>query len=134
MELNKRGGKRVGAGRKPVTNRKKVVTLYVPILEIVKFGNEEKFKIAVYEFSRNYGMSENKPIVAPVVLNDTMLPKTQEKPNLSPVAGQKVDYWDFFIKKKQECESEEDWREIKTQIENCQFLTQKQRDTIIKYA
>lgn len=50
MEEKKQGGKRLGAGRKPLADRKIPVTLYVENKKIFSFGNEQKLKDAVYGF------------------------------------------------------------------------------------
>jgi len=50
MEEKKQGGKRLGAGRKPLADRKIPVTLYVENKKIFVFGNEQKLKDAVYGF------------------------------------------------------------------------------------
>lgn len=50
MEQSKKGGKRNGAGRKPVDNPKEQVTLYVPKKSIWLFGNKDKLKTALYDF------------------------------------------------------------------------------------
>lgn len=55
MEDKVHGGKRRGAGRKPVTNKKKQVTLYVESKSIIPFGNEEKMKGKIYEFISYFG-------------------------------------------------------------------------------
>lgn len=59
MENKKQlGGKRKGAGRKPVLSKKKQVSLYVEGVKIIKFGNEEKLKEEVYRFIDGYGKDE----------------------------------------------------------------------------
>ena len=55
MEEKLHGGKRLGAGRKPATNKKKQVTLYVEAKLIFPFGTEEKMKAKLYEFIREHG-------------------------------------------------------------------------------
>jgi hypothetical protein len=50
MEL-KHGGKRKASGRKPVTDKKVQVSLYIPTSQIEKFGGIEKFKADLYEFA-----------------------------------------------------------------------------------
>lgn len=47
-EKKKQGGKRRGAGRKPVMSKKKQISLYVEGAKILKFGNEEKLKAHLY--------------------------------------------------------------------------------------
>lgn len=55
MEPKKQGGKRRGAGRKPILSKKKQISLYVEGLKIVKFGNEEKLKKSLYDFINDFG-------------------------------------------------------------------------------
>jgi len=50
MEQKKQGGKRLGAGRKPIGDKKTPYTFYVENKKVFPFGGEEKFKQAVYEF------------------------------------------------------------------------------------
>lgn len=56
MENEKKiGGKRKGAGRKPVLNKKKQISLYVEGGKVLKFGNEEKMKQHLYKLIDEYG-------------------------------------------------------------------------------
>lgn len=55
MELKKQGGKRRGAGRKPILNKKKQFSFYIEVEQVLKFGNEEKFKKSVTDFIYGYG-------------------------------------------------------------------------------
>lgn len=50
MEEKKQGGKRLGAGRKPIADKKIPVTLYVENKKIFTFGSEQKLKDAVYSW------------------------------------------------------------------------------------
>lgn len=58
---SKRGGKRVGSGRKPLGNKKSAITLYVDQPDIWKFGNEEKLKAKMKEFISEYNQIADKP-------------------------------------------------------------------------
>lgn len=61
MENKKQlGGKRRGAGRKPVLSKKKQISLYVEGVKIIKFGNEEKMKQHLYEVIDGFGNEELK--------------------------------------------------------------------------
>ena len=42
--------KKSNAGRKPVTDKKLQVSLYIPASQIKKFGDIEELKKALYEF------------------------------------------------------------------------------------
>lgn len=55
MEEKKQGGKRRGAGRKPVQSKKKQISLYVEGGKIFKFGNEEKMKTYLYSLIDEFG-------------------------------------------------------------------------------
>lgn len=59
MEEKKQGGKRLGAGRKPVLSKKKQISLYVEGSKIIKFGNEEKMKVQIYKFIDGFGVEVN---------------------------------------------------------------------------
>lgn len=54
----KRGGKRVGAGRKPSGVEKKTISLYVAKGSIYKFGSEDKMKEKIYDFISGYGVQD----------------------------------------------------------------------------
>lgn len=68
MEESKKGGKRVNAGRKPLSDPKKPITLYVPKSKILVNGGEEKLKLRIYDaISKDFSTThivENKEIVA----------------------------------------------------------------------
>ena len=56
MENKKQiGGKRKGAGRKPVLSKKEQISLYVEGVKIIKFGSEEKLKETIYKFIDEFG-------------------------------------------------------------------------------
>jgi len=60
MENKKQlGGKRKGAGRKPVLSKKKQISLYVEGAKILKFGNEEKYKEFLYRQTDEYGVEKD---------------------------------------------------------------------------
>lgn len=59
MEEKKQGGKRRGAGRKPVLHKKKQISLYVEGSKIAKFGNEEKMKEHLYGVIDKFGVEPN---------------------------------------------------------------------------
>jgi len=60
MEQGKQlGGKRKGAGRKPVLSKKKQISLYVEGSKILKFGNEEKYKEFLYRQTDEYGVEKD---------------------------------------------------------------------------
>lgn len=60
MENKKQiGGKRRGAGRKPVLSKKKQISLYVEGAKVVKFGSEEKMKVRLYDIIDKFGVEPN---------------------------------------------------------------------------
>lgn len=54
MEEKKKGGKRMGAGRKPTSNPKITIPLYVERSNVLKFGSPEKLKEKIYGFIVEY--------------------------------------------------------------------------------
>lgn len=94
MEENKRGGKRIGSGRKPITNPKVQVTLYVEKNKIWVFGNVDKMKTEIYGFISNFGIVKEKEQpeqtytavtarVYPLTTNESYVPK-QTSVNRTP--------------------------------------------------
>lgn len=77
MEAQFRGGKRKGAGRKPLKNPKKQVSLYIENNKFYKFGGEEKMKEKIYEFVDEYG--DTKEVIhigeTPKIFDAPQLPK-----------------------------------------------------------
>ena len=61
MEQNNRGGKRDGAGRKPIDNPKETVSLFVEKKTIWLFGNKEKLKERLYGSIKTMVQDLNKP-------------------------------------------------------------------------
>lgn len=57
-QLKQMGGKRRGAGRKPIMDKKKQYSFYIAWAEVVKFGGEEKFKKSVSDFIYGSGKEE----------------------------------------------------------------------------
>lgn len=64
-EKRTRGGKRNGAGRKPIDNPKKQFTFYFKKEVAYKFGGEEKMKEKVNQFVEKYGEEQPKVYDAP---------------------------------------------------------------------
>lgn len=81
MENKKlQGGKRRGAGRKPVLHKKKQYSFYIEGNKVIKFGNEDKMKEEVYRFVDNFGtVAENNPIMERSI-QDLTQPTNQIKP------------------------------------------------------
>lgn len=69
-----KGGKRLGAGRKPVTERKQQVSLYIQPKKFIKFGSEAKMKEKLYEYIDNFGEGV-LPVGQPKVYDDLLVNK-----------------------------------------------------------
>ena len=81
MENKKQlGGKRKGAGRKPVLNKKKQISLYVEGNKVIKFGSEEKMKEHLYSIIETFG---NEPI--------SFVPQTEVNFHGNPIPVSVVD-------------------------------------------
>lgn len=89
MEEKEHGGKRLGAGRKPVFNKKKQVTLYVETRLIFPFVTEEKMKVKIYEFISGYGSKQlegNIQYVKPT-------PANYDSPRISNMLNDEAGMW-----------------------------------------
>ena len=80
---SKKGGKRLGAGRKPVLNKKKQVTLYVENNKILPFGGEDKMKDHLYGVIDGFG----QPVQA---IQDLTRPTNEIKPFEQPKTNYEV--------------------------------------------
>ena len=58
-EKKKQGGKRRGAGRKPVMSKKKQYSFYIEGSMVLQFGSEDKFKKAVTDFIYGDGVEKD---------------------------------------------------------------------------
>jgi hypothetical protein len=74
-EKSIKGGKRLGAGRKPVSNPKKQVSLYIEPNKFYKFGGEEKMKVRLYEFIESYSNEIVETVEQPKIFDAPRLPK-----------------------------------------------------------
>ena len=133
MEQSKKGGKRVGAGRKPSGIRKKTITFYVEEGKIYKFGNEEKLKKEVYLFIGNYG------------LQDLSKPTNEIKPHEQPKTNYFVDTTpkitdplmvrkslQQWILEKKTIDNEDVYRKWLQELEATDYLTDGQKAVIKK--
>jgi hypothetical protein len=92
MEQNKRGGKRLGAGRKPIGDKKKPITLYVENNKIYPFGGEEQMKGKLYEFISGFG-KEVETVHFPdtsAMFQDLTKPNVEIKPVEQPKTNYEV--------------------------------------------
>lgn len=106
MENKKQlGGKRRGAGRKPVLSKKKQISLYVEGSKILKFGSEEKMKDNLYAHIDNFGERDivySVPI--PASFDGKKIDKiTHDEPAMW--AEPKVDQYTAYQKEISECNS-----------------------------
>src|SRR5580765_5505709 len=94
----KRGGKRLGSGRKqlPVTQKRTVLNVYPTNAELYKFGDKDKMKSEVLKFIANYGLqdlskptNEIKPFEQPKSNYVANVPPKQEPPAISQFEGLK---------------------------------------------
>lgn len=58
-EKKKQGGKRRGAGRKPLMSKKKQYSFYIEGSVVLQFGSDDKFKKAVTDFIYGYGVEKD---------------------------------------------------------------------------
>lgn len=66
MEEKKHGGKRRGAGRKSVTDKKQQIVLYVPGKDVLKFGSPDKMKDRLKGFIDEFGKEQKILSVQPI--------------------------------------------------------------------
>lgn len=134
-----RGGKRKGAGRKPVLSKKKQVSLYVEGKKIIKFGDEEKLKEKVYGFIDGYGKGEilESEIKYTAPTSDTYdcekLDKiTHDEPNQWQEPNPQVVYKTAaqWVQEKRELESEEEFNKWEQKLDADTLLTDKQKKII----
>lgn len=71
----KKGGKRVGAGRKPSGRQKEAVTVY---MDVSKFGGKEGARVAIYEFLNGAISETGKTTFIPLEI-PTSLKKSTKK-------------------------------------------------------
>lgn len=124
-EKENRGGKRLGAGRKPSANKKIPVTLYVEKKAIWPFGNEPKMKEKLMEFIDGYAI----PIVAaPKEVYDSPPLKISCDEPLKFSAPQTVfKSFEWYRIAKKDIEVDEDWQVLKAEIEAAPNLSSKQK-------
>jgi len=132
MEEKKQAGKRLGAGRKPLADRKIPVTLYVENKKIFVFGNEQKLKDAVYSFidgkvkvvetvqDLTKPTSEIKPLEQPKRNYEVKTPPKPESVPLGSFDGFKAS----ILETKQVKELEAVMKEIKTALMPLRFKQQ----------
>lgn len=104
MEEIKRGGKRAGAGRKPLLNKKKQITLYVENGKILSFGGEDKMKSHLYGvidgYKKDVPKIETHPAFSEIVKQSTATPEIVKQTQKEKTVAE-------WIKEKQELETPE---------------------------
>jgi hypothetical protein len=86
MEQKKKGGIRLGAGRKPVLHKKKQISLYVENFKILPFGSEDKMKAHLYGIIESFVKIEN-PVAS---FQDLTKPTNEIKPFEQPKTNYEV--------------------------------------------
>lgn len=134
MENQKQlGGKRRGAGRKPILHKKKQVSLYVEGSKIVKFGSEDKMKEHLYEVIDKFGVATNYENPVSELKNLPAYSVHDIRPNLevkAPIIKKSVNEW---IAEKREMELPEQYEAFIDRLNADTYLTPKEK-TAIKYA
>lgn len=97
MEEKKQGGKRRGAGRKPVQSKKKQISLYVEGNKILKFGSEEKLKDDIYNFINKYGdksfIEIDRELNKPILYNSQVDKPIHDEPSIWQEAKPNIDQY-----------------------------------------
>lgn len=145
MEEKKQGGKRVGAGRKPlpIMQKKEALTIFPSKGDFVKFGDKKKMAATLMEFIANYKSEPEKVTVQPITavseasnfkpVEDAPLSFEALNQQVQPVqSGLKT--FEQWQSEKRACETEEEWTKIRDGIKTAPNLTRKQKDLLIKYS
>lgn len=105
-QIKLKGGKRKGAGRKPVIDKKKQISLYVETKKILKFGSEDKMKEFLYRQIDGFGDTPQTNSGAPKPVDNSRNIKEPvihsneaETPLKSPITGlpPKLSAYDGFM-------------------------------------
>lgn len=133
MEKITRGGKRIGAGRKPTGKKKSTVTLYVEREVVFKFGSLDKLKVGLYQYMADFGkQTDSKPQEAAKTVNAPIEPSFKAAPYLAP-ANAFVSIpvlMAKYFQRKRECETKEEWYSLLAEIENDEHLNSKQKQLL----
>lgn len=96
MELKQQGGKRRGAGRKAVLDKKKQICFYVLGATIIKFGGEDKLKENVNRFIDNFG-KEKVELPRPLFYDSKKMDKiTHDEPAMWEEVKPYINQFDFY--------------------------------------
>lgn len=130
MENQKKiGGKRKGAGRKPVLSKKNQYSFYIEGSQVMKFGGEDKFKKIVTDFIYSYGAEkdtqvfyENKPTLENI---STLVP---HKEPIKKIAIKRTPaHW---VELRRACEGVDDYAKWLEDLESDTFLTTREKSQI----
>lgn len=141
MEEKKQGGKRRGAGRKPVLNKKKQISLYVEGHKVVRFGSEDKMKAHLYTIIDEFGQAGN---VGSMSIQDLTQPTGQIKPitDTKPQSNVVMSVWEekpklslkrtpaHWVDLRRECLTADDFAKWLEDLENDTFLTTREKAQI----
>jgi hypothetical protein len=130
----KQGGKREGAGRKPLplSQKKIVLNLYPTNADLYKFGNKKKMCEEILKFISGYGEQTNiqdlnkatneiKPFKQPETNYQLNVPRETIRPQTVSKS------FEQYKQAKRECELPEQWDELEAEIDADPFLSQKQK-------
>lgn len=147
MEEKKQGGKRIGAGRKPlpITEKKTSLTIYPPNKDLYKFGDKKKMAEEILKFIAGYGKEQG--LVVKSGFQDLTKPTHEIKAFEQPKSNYEINTtklilsepkppksFEQYKREKRECENEEQWEALKAEIEADPYLSGKQKDLLIKYS
>ena len=133
MEQKNHGGKRRGAGRKSIVDKKQQVVLYVPGKDVMKFGSPDKLKDKLKNFIDEFG-GESKISYQPTtkasfdgkkVTPTDDEPLQFEKPKIA--LKRTPAHW---VELRRECENADDYAKWLEKLEADPFLTAREKKEI----
>lgn len=136
MEI-KKGGKRVGAGRKPLLKKKKPITLYLEGETILHFGGDEDTRQKAYDLlSQCMNLDLIRRTHAAIDGNKEPLQHEERKENYfepeikKPLSLTRT--YEQWMKIKMECQDIDEWNEYAEQIRSATNLSEKQKTQLLK--
>lgn len=139
MEIKKQvGGKRKGAGRKPVLSKKKQVSLYVEGSKILKFGNGENMKAHLYTVIDNFGeepeLAEIKYLpTSPASYDGKKMEKvTHDEPAMWQESKSQTEFKTVaqWVQEKRQIEDEDEFIVWEAKLDADTLLTEKEKKLI----
>ena len=133
MESKTQGGKRIGAGRKPIGLKKKSVFLYIELNDILKFGSEEKMKVHLYDTVKKYGQQSKDAIQFTKPQKENF-----DSDIINSLKSDEVGQWQEpkkvlvrsfqqYNQLKLDCENQEDWSSLSEEIRNSSLSTKQKQ-------